>query len=100
MTEDEARLEYRRRRAAAEGCGQCCYCDLGAIELCRHYDLDLAVMDSTPAPETLRAGTNQAASAADAAQVEPEFREGPMNLQFSTPNTSIGNAGDTGGGEP
>lgn len=37
-------VEFKRREAAGTGCDSCPYCNLGAPELCRHYDLDLALM--------------------------------------------------------
>lgn len=46
-----ARLEAKRRSDAGEGCNRCVYClDLGAPELCRHYDLALAVMEAEANP--------------------------------------------------
>lgn len=44
--------EYRRREAAKIGCLSCPYCELGAYELCRHYDLDLVLMDFDAASPT------------------------------------------------
>lgn len=53
-----ARAESRRRHEAGEGCNKCVYCiDLGAPELCRHYDLALVVMEAEgTAPSTPTAG--------------------------------------------